>query len=142
MNEQNVIGTNFEKYNREARTTADVRRKIANFVLEYNESKDRNHAKNSFLELCEETQVQRFVFLGFILHYAFSFDQAGWSDFLELIIEHLFLSEKLFSEKDLLEGVHVSLANFIDTLIDYPKSREYSQELFGRLGTLGILHPE
>jgi hypothetical protein len=61
---------------------------------------------------------------------------------LELIIEHLFISEKLFSEKDLLEGVHVSLANFIDTLIDYPKSREYSQELFGRLGTLGILHHE
>ncbi len=74
MNEQNNIGINFEKYNREAKTSADVRRKIANLVLEYNESKDRNHAKNSFLELCEETQVQRFVFLGFILHYSFSFD--------------------------------------------------------------------
>ena len=36
-------------------------------------------------------------------------------------------------------SVHVSLANFIDTLIDYPNSLEYSQKLFDKLGDLGIL---
>jgi hypothetical protein len=35
--------------------------------------------------------------------------------------------------------VHVALANFIDTMIDYPRSKEYSFEMFDKLGTLGIL---
>jgi len=38
--------------------------------------------------------------------------------------------------------VHVSLANFIDTLIDYPMSRIYAGELFDRLGEKGILQEE
>ena len=33
----------------------------------------------------------------------------------------------------------MSLANFMDTLIDYPKAREYARELFERLGELGVL---
>lgn len=55
MNEQNVIGTNLEKYNREERPTPEIRRKIANFVAEYKETKDRSCAKDSFLEVCDET---------------------------------------------------------------------------------------
>lgn len=39
-------------------------------------------------------------------------------------------------------SVHVSLANFIDTLIDYPKSREYAFQMFDRLGQLGVLKQE
>jgi hypothetical protein len=142
MNEQNVIGTNFEKYNREAKPSAEIRRKIGNFVMEYTETKDRVHAKESFLEICSEGSVPAFNIVGYILHNAFSFDQAGWNDFLELIIDHLFTQEKLLSQDDLLEGVHVSLANFIDTLIDYPMSRIYAGELFDRLGEKGILQPE
>jgi hypothetical protein len=30
--------------------------------------------------------------------------------------------------------MNVSLANFIDTLIDYPNSREYAFDMFDRLG--------
>jgi hypothetical protein len=36
----------------------------------------------------------------------------------------------------------LSLANFIDTLIDYPMSRIYAGELFDRLGEKGILQAE
>ncbi len=38
--------------------------------------------------------------------------------------------------------MHVSLANFIDTLIDYPMSRVYVFELFDKLGSLGILQQD
>ena len=36
----------------------------------------------------------------------------------------------------------MSLANFIDTLIDYPMSRIYAGELFDRLGEKGILQED
>jgi len=36
----------------------------------------------------------------------------------------------------------VSLANFIDTLIDYPNSLNYSFQLFEKLKELGILNEE
>ena len=38
--------------------------------------------------------------------------------------------------------MHVSLANFIDTLIDYPMSRVYALEVFTRLAELNILQAE
>lgn len=110
--------------------------------MEYKETKDRTHAKESFQEMCSTGGVPAFNIVGYILHNAFSFDQAGWNDFLELIIDHLFTQEKLVNSEDLLEGVHVSLANFIDTLIDYPMSRFYAGELFDRLGEKGILQAE
>ena len=34
MNEQNVIGTNFEKYN-DCKPSQEIRRKIANYFIEY-----------------------------------------------------------------------------------------------------------
>lgn len=104
MNEQNVVGMNFEKYNREAKPSAEIVRKITNFAMEFQETKDKAHAKASFLELCQETQTPRFTFVGYILNNAFSLDTAGWREFLELIVGHLFTVEKLLSEKDLLEG--------------------------------------
>jgi hypothetical protein len=36
----------------------------------------------------------------------------------------------------------VSLANFIDTLIDYPKSLDYAFQMFEKLAQLGILKSE
>ena len=104
MNEQNVIGTNLEKYNREERPTPEIRRKIANFVAEYKETKDRSFAKDSFLEVCDETLIPRFNFVGYILHNAFTQDQEGWKDLFSLIIDHLYLQEKLLTKNDLLEG--------------------------------------
>jgi hypothetical protein len=38
--------------------------------------------------------------------------------------------------------VHVSLANFIDTMIDYPRSKEYAFEMFDRLEGMNILTRE
>lgn len=35
--------------------------------------------------------------------------------------------------------LNVSLANFADTLIDYPMSRDYAFELFDRLGALNVI---
>lgn len=93
MNSQNVIGMNFEKYNmlEGAKPTNEVRRKVANFSVEYTETKDREHAKSSFLELClESPEFPRYYFVGYILNNAFSLDHAGWSEFQNLIIDHLF----------------------------------------------------
>lgn len=91
MNEQNVIGMDFEKYNRDAKPTDDIRRKITNFFMEYQETKDRAHAKDSFLELCQvEADTPRYFFVGYILNHAFSLDQEGYKDFLNLILEHLY----------------------------------------------------
>lgn len=39
MNEQNVIGTNFEKYN-DKKPSAEIRRKITNYISEYKENND------------------------------------------------------------------------------------------------------
>ena len=105
MNEQNVVGMDFEKYNRDAKPTDDIRRKIANFAIEFQELKDRTHAKQAFLEICkEESDTPRHYFVGYILNNAFSLDHAGWQEFQNLILEHLFEQEKLLSAKDLLEG--------------------------------------
>ena len=69
INEHNVTGTNFEKYNKERnKTTLECRRKIANFVLEYREMKgDREHAKAMLLEICEEAKIEKHMFVGYIL---------------------------------------------------------------------------
>jgi hypothetical protein len=90
MNEQNVIGFNFEKYNREAKPSNEIRRKIGNFVMEFRETKDRNYAKESFNELCNTADTNAFTVIGYILHNAFSFDQAGWKEFVDLILDHFY----------------------------------------------------
>lgn len=36
----------------------------------------------------------------------------------------------------------MSLANFLDTLIDYPNSTKYSFQMFEKLHNLGILNSE
>jgi hypothetical protein len=104
MNEQNVIGMDFEKYNREAKPSQEVRRKIANFVMEYRETQDKQHAKNSFLEMCTESGVSHFTFVGYILNNAYSLDQTGWDGLFNLIIDEFYSKEKLLSAEDLLEG--------------------------------------
>ena len=38
--------------------------------------------------------------------------------------------------------MHVSLANFIDTMIDYPNAKEYSFDMFEKLAEIGILTKE
>lgn len=38
--------------------------------------------------------------------------------------------------------MHVSLANFIDTLIDYPNSKQYAFQMFDTLGKEEILRAD
>jgi glycosyltransferase involved in cell wall biosynthesis len=104
MNEHNVVGLDFEKYNREAKPSGEIRRKIANFVAEYRETKDTKAAVESFAELCRETSTAKFNFVGYILHNAFSHDSEGWQNLFNFIIDHLYLQDKLLNETDLIEG--------------------------------------
>jgi hypothetical protein len=71
MNETNVIGMNFQKYNQN-KPSFEIRRKIVNFVQEYLENGDINFSKQNFDEIIKETNIQPFLFTGYILHYAFS----------------------------------------------------------------------
>ena len=103
MNEQNVIGTNFEKYN-DQKPSQEIRRKIANYFLEYKDNYDKATAARSFEDICKENSLPKHIFIGYILHNAFSQDQQGWQDILDLIMDHLFKDQNLFTEKDLLEG--------------------------------------
>ena len=57
MNEQNCIGMNFQKYN-DKKPSQEIRRKIANYFQEYKQTYDRTHAKESFIDICKETDIQ------------------------------------------------------------------------------------
>ena len=74
MNEQNATGINLEKYNGEEKPTQDIRRKIANFVIEYRETRDKQHARNSFREICGETKIHPYSFVNQLLHTAYAQD--------------------------------------------------------------------
>lgn len=69
-------------------------------------------------------------------------DQKGFDSVFALIFQEMFESRKLLSEQDLTEGVHVSLANFSDTLIDYPNSKGYAFRMFAKLRELGVVSEE
>lgn len=73
MNESNVVGMNFQKYNL-LKPNFEVRRKIANFVSEYLEHGNPELARDTMAEILQETGVQKFQFIGYALHYAFSQD--------------------------------------------------------------------
>lgn len=77
MNESNVIGMNFEKYN-DQKPSQEIRRKIANYFAEYMDNEDKEQAKIGFQDICKETSIKPFVFVGYILHNAFSLDNKGW----------------------------------------------------------------
>ena len=103
LNEQNVVGMNFEKYN-DQKPSQEVRRKIANYLAEFSQTADAQHAKASFGEILRETSVQPCVFVGYILHNAFSQDQDGWTRALALVVDYLFRQEQLITDKEVLEG--------------------------------------
>lgn len=71
MNEQNVIGMNFEKYN-DQKPSLEIRRKIGNFFLEFQNNKDKEEAKQNFIEICEQTRTKYYIFYGYILNNAYS----------------------------------------------------------------------
>jgi hypothetical protein len=63
MHTDNVVGTNFEKYH-DLRPSQEIKLKILNFFMEFNESYDKAHAVAEFKDIIESTKVKAFVFLG------------------------------------------------------------------------------
>ena len=53
-------------------------------------------------------------------------DNKGFQKVFNLLFTALFQQKTIIDKKDLHEGCHVSLANFLDTLIDYPRSKDYA----------------
>jgi ribosomal protein S17E len=103
MNEVNVIGLDLEKYN-DHKPTQDIRRKIRNFINEFEEAKDFEIAKESFEEICYETKIQRSYFAGYILQYAYSYSEKGFKEIMALLIDYLHLDSKVLSANDMVEG--------------------------------------
>lgn len=71
MNEQNCLGMNFQKYF-DAKPTLETKRKVQNLIEEFLELMDIEHTVDSFLEICQETNISKCLCLGYILNYAFS----------------------------------------------------------------------
>lgn len=90
----------------------------------------------------KETGLKSFIFVGYVLNNALSSDPQGWSEISSLVIDHFWKEEHLFEGVDLLEGVNVSLSNFLDTLIDYPNSKDYANQLLKRLHSEELINQE
>jgi len=71
MNTDNVVGLNFEKYNK-IKPSNHIKLKIANLFMEFKESLDKQHASEEFLIICQETETKEFMVAGHILNNAFS----------------------------------------------------------------------
>ena len=103
INQSNVTGLDFEKYN-DLKPTPEIKRKITNLCLEFRESGDKEHASAEFIEICEQTGLKRFVFLGYLLNNALSMDQNGWDETISLVIDTFFKAQNLFAGKDIVEA--------------------------------------
>lgn len=103
INQSNVTGLDFEKYN-DLKPTPEIKRKITNLCLEFHELGDKKHASAEFIDICEQTGMERFVFLGYLLNNALSMDQKGWEETSSLVIDTFYKEESLFAGKDLVEA--------------------------------------
>lgn len=103
LNKSNVTGLDFEKYT-DLKPTPEIRRKITNLCLEYQELRDNKHAAAEFVQIVDDTGLQRFVFVGYLLNNALSMDPQGWAAISSLVIDHFWKQEQLFDGKDLIEG--------------------------------------
>jgi hypothetical protein len=70
---------------------------------------------------------------------AFAMDPEGWASISTLVLDFFYKDRQLFTPKDLIEGVNVSLANFVDMLIDYPNSKLYAYGMFDKLTEMGVM---
>jgi hypothetical protein len=102
MNEQNVIGLNFEKYNNQR--SPEIRRKIINFIEEFRENKDKLIAMQAYKEILSENKLPAYMFLGYLFCNAYSYNLEGWTEVKDLSFQFLFAEQKAITEKDLLEG--------------------------------------
>lgn len=56
------------------------------------------------MDICQETGISRFIFVGYILNNAFSQDEEGWEEIFALVVDYLCIKEQLFNLNELLEG--------------------------------------
>jgi len=82
------------------------------------------------------------IFLGHFMNNAYAMDPQGWQSISTLILDYFYKDRKLFEPSDLIEAVNVSLANFVDMLIDYPNSKMYAYGLLDRLTEMGVMEAE
>ena len=65
--------------------------------MEFKESRDEEHAMDSFLTICEETETSKFMVAGHILNNAFSLDENNWNHISTFVIDYLHTEKKLIS---------------------------------------------
>ena len=76
---------------------------------------------------------------GYIINNSFSLDEPKWRQVFSLVFDIFHAQESLLSDNDLIESVNVSMANFLDAMIDYPKSKEYAFVMFERLEKIQLI---
>jgi hypothetical protein len=138
MNQVNVIGLDLEKYN-DLKPSKEVKRMITNLFMEYNECGDVEHSVSEFQDIKQRTGLQTFVFLGYLMNNAFAMDPQAWQSISTLVLDFFYKDSQLFESKDLIEAVNVSLANFVDLMIDYPNSKTYAYSMFDKLTEMGVM---
>lgn len=79
------------------------------------------------------------MFVGYLLNNALSMDPTVWASISSLVLDQFYSDRKLFQAQDLIEGINVSISNFVDMLIDYPNSKQYANEMFDKLLEMGVM---
>lgn len=137
VNENNVVGINFQKY-QDAKPSKEIRRKIFNFVDEYNTiEENKETALSNMQSTMKENDLEGYYFVGYALQYSFSMERSRFEKVFSLIIE--FLEHGYLENYDLLEGLNVSVSNYLDTLIDYPETKNYVIHILSKLHELELL---
>lgn len=119
--------------------TQQIKLKIKNLVTEFFSGADKDHAYEQFDAICQETETKPFMVAGYIFLNAFSQDQGNWDKISSLMVDNLFLQDRRLSGEDFIESLNVVMANFTETVIDYPNAKIYIEQLFERMQTIEIL---
>ena len=138
INIENVLNVDFEHYNK-IKPPQPIKLKIKNLVMEFIQGADQEHASVEFTEICQQEQIEPFMVAGYILNNGFSHDQNNWNRIVSLVVDTLFQQERSLTGPHLVESLNVAIANFVDTIIDYPNSKIYIEQLFLRLKEFDLL---
>jgi len=102
---------------------------------------DKEVASLDFADICQETDTKPYLVAGHIYNFSFSLDHSNWRKICSFIFDCLFQEDKRISGQDLVESLNVAMARFVDTIIDYPNSKLYVQELVLRMEMIKVLSP-
>ena len=138
INIENVLNVDFEHYNK-IKPPQPIKLKIKNLVMEFIQGADQEHASVEFTEICQQEQIEPFMVAGYILNNGFSHDQNNWNRIVSLVVDTLFQRDRSLTGPHLVESLNVAIANFVDTIIDYPNSKIYIEQLFLRMKEFDLL---